>query len=69
MLSNVVYHQVDGATYARLAESYCEGNRVMKRTTNLGKVIDKENGTYQNRERGIYKFNIAIMEYSELSPK
>ena len=45
-LSNIVYHQAGGATYARLALSYYEGNRVMKRTTNLGKVIDKENGTY-----------------------
>ena len=66
---HIIYHQTSGATYARLAESYREGNRVMKRTTNLGKVIDKENGIYQNRDRGIYKFDIATMEYSELSPK
>lgn len=37
---HIIYHQVGGATYARLAESYREENRVMKRTTNLGKVID-----------------------------
>ena len=66
---HIIYHQAGGATYARLAESYREGNRVMKRTTNLGKVIDKENGIYQNRDRGIFKFDIATMEYSELSQK
>ena len=66
---HIIYHQVGCATYARLAESYREGNRVMKRTTNLGKVIDKENGIYQNRDRGIFKFDIATMEYSELSQK
>ncbi len=66
---HIIYHQAGGATYARLAESYREGNRVMKRTTNLGRVIDKENGIYQNRERGIYKFDMAAMKYSELPAK
>lgn len=66
---HIVYHTAGNSTYARLAESYREGNLVKKRTTNLGKVIDKDKGIYQNRERGIFQFDISTMQYQEVSSR
>ena len=66
---HIVYHQAGNGLYARLAESYRDGDRVLKRTTNLGRVLDKEQGIYQNRERGIYKFDISTLKYSAVNNK
>lgn len=64
---HIMYHIAGGNTYARLAESCREGGTVKKKTTNLGKVIDKDKGIYQNRQRGIYQFDISTMQYKDVA--
>ena len=50
----------NGAIYATLAESVRSGNHVRQRKIeNLGRVIDKEQGIFQNRVRGKFKYTLA----------
>lgn len=63
---HIIYHKVKEVEYARLAKSYRKDGKVKKSSTNLGRVIDKEKGIYKNRTRGIFRFDLSSMQYSEL---
>lgn len=59
----VSYNRKGGALYARLVTSRREGGRVVKETTNLGRVVDRERGVYRSRERGTFTFDAATGEF------
>jgi hypothetical protein len=49
----------NGAVYATIVESIRDGSKVeQKRLENLGRVVDKESGIFQNRKRGLFKYSI-----------
>lgn len=49
----------NGAVYATVVESIRDGGRVYQnRIENLGRVIDQENGVFQNRKRGLFRYTL-----------
>ena len=62
----IAYQKQRGILYARLMESYREDGRIRKRSgPNLGRVIDKELGIYQSRERGVFTYDAATNTYGK----
>lgn len=58
---------VKGIEYATLTSSERKGNKVIKtRQDYLGRVIDKERGIYQNRERGLYTYDLDTNTYGRV---
>jgi hypothetical protein len=48
-----------GAIYAAVVDSIRDGSRVhQKQVANLGLVIDRDNGIFKNKERGIYCYTL-----------
>jgi hypothetical protein len=60
---HILYDKKGGSEYAKLCTSVREGNKVKKGYTNLGRVIDKESGVYQNRQRGVFTYNLQDGTY------
>ena len=61
-----MYISISGNGYASAAISYRDENDKSKVRVDrlyLGKVLDREKGIYQNRERGIFTFNPETQEY------
>ena len=55
----IAYQKQRGIEYARLMESVRVDGRVKKKSgPNLGRVLDKERGIYQSKERGIFTFDL-----------
>lgn len=49
----------NGAVYASVVEGIRDGKAVRQRhIVSLGRVVDREQGIFQNRERGIYQFSL-----------
>lgn len=61
------YQKKGNYTYAKVpGESYRENGHVKKRNTiYLGRVIDKENNVFYNKERGVFTFDISTGKYGE----
>ena len=52
----IAYQKQRGIEYARLMESVRVDGCVKKKSgPNLGRVLDKERGIYQSKERGIFR--------------
>ena len=55
----IAYQKQRGIEYARLMESVRVDGCVKKKSgPNLGRVLDKERGIYQSKERGIFTFDL-----------
>jgi hypothetical protein len=62
---NITYDKKASGLYAKLCrQAKRQGGKIQKTYENLGKVIDKEKGIYQNRERGVFLYNINNDVYS-----
>ena len=61
------YQKKGNYTYAKVpGESYREGGHVRKRNAiYLGRVIDKKNNVFYNKERGIFTYDISAGTYGE----
>jgi len=59
----IAYDSKSGIEYAKLCESKREGQKVSKKYVNLGRVLDKKNNIFQNRERGVFVYNLASNLY------
>ena len=59
----IVYQEKNGIEYATLTKSIRKGATVSKEYINLGRVIDKEKGVYQNRKRGVFTYDPITDEY------
>lgn len=64
------YQKKGNYTYAKVpGESYRENGHVKKRNTiYLGRVIDKKNNVFFNKERGVFTFDIVTGTYGEADP-
>ncbi|MDR2199509.1 MAG: hypothetical protein LBR53_08670 [Deltaproteobacteria bacterium] len=54
----ITYDLKNGIEYAKLCVSKRDGINVSKEYVNLGRVLDRDQGIYQNRERGVFTYNI-----------
>ena len=62
----IAYQKQRGIEYARLMESVRVDGCVKKKSgPNLGRVLDKERGIYQSKERGIFTFDLATNTYGK----
>lgn len=59
----IAYDTKNGVEYAKLYTSKRDGQRTYKEHCNLGRVLDKERGIYQNRERGAFAYNLESNAY------
>lgn len=61
----IVYSGI-GKQYASAAVSKRDGNETSMEYIYLGKVIDREAGIYQSRERGIFTFDVETATFGEV---
>lgn len=59
------YDLKNGVKYAKLYTSKRDGQKTTKEYQNLGRVLDKESGIYQNRERGVFTYDLATNIYGK----
>ena len=59
----ISYSQKKGFLYASITTSRRDGAVVTKEYVNLGRVLDKERGIYQNRQKGVFIANDIIIFY------
>ena len=59
----IAYDVKNGVEYAKLYTSRRDGSRTYKDHCNLGRVLDKDRGIYQNRERGIFAYSLESNTY------
>jgi hypothetical protein len=60
---HIVYEMKKGHEYAKVCTSTRIGKKVTKECTTLGRVLDKESGIFQNRERGVFTFELETNTY------
>ena len=63
----IAYDVKNGVEYAKLYTSRRTGSRTFKEHSNLGRVLDKERGIYQNRERGVFAYSLEFNTYHKES--
>jgi hypothetical protein len=61
----IAYDIKNGIEYAKVCKSIRAGKNVNKDYLNLGRVLDKEQGIYRNRERGVYAYNLETNTYGK----
>ena len=59
----IAYDIKNGVEYAKLYTSRRDGSRTYKDHSNLGRVLDKGRGIYQNRERGVFAYILETNTY------
>jgi hypothetical protein len=64
---HIIYDKKSNVLYARLCTSIRHGKKIDKTSINLGKVIDKEKGIYQNRERGVFTYDLKENSFGKPS--
>jgi len=62
---HIGYDLKNGVEYAKLCVSHRDGELIYKDYQNLGRVLDKERGIYQNRERGVFTYNLETNTYGK----
>ncbi len=55
----------NGVEYAKICASKRNGKATSKDYVNLGRVLDKEKGIYQNREYGVFTYRISDNTYGK----
>jgi len=61
----ITYNIKSGIEYANLCVSIRDGKNVLKKRTNLGRVLDKESGIYRSRERGVFTYDLSTNTYGK----
>ena len=61
----IAYDIKRGIEYAKLCVSKRNGEDVLKEFTYLGRVLDKERGIYQSRERGVFAYDLSTNTYGK----
>lgn len=62
---HIGYDHKNGVDYAKLCISHRNGKKVTKEYINLGRVLDKDKGIYQNRERGVFTYDLNTNTYGK----
>jgi len=66
---HIGYDIKNGVEYAKLCVSHRDGERTFKDYQNLGRVLDKERGIFQNRERGVFTYDLETDTYGKAPPE
>ena len=61
----IAYDVKNGVEYAKICSSKRSGKTTSKEYVNLGRVLDKERGIYQNRERGVFTYCVEDNTYGK----
>jgi hypothetical protein len=61
----ITYNNKNGIEYAILCFSKRDGKDVLKERINLGRVLDKEQGIYRSRERGVFTYDLSTDIYGK----
>jgi hypothetical protein len=59
----IAFDVKNGVEYAKLYTAKRDGQRTYKDHCNLGRVLDKERGLYQSRERGVFAYSLESNTY------
>jgi hypothetical protein len=65
----IAYDTKNGTQYAKLYTTKRNGTQTTKTYQNLGKVLDKQQGIYQNKQRGIFTYNLKTNTYNNPPPQ
>ena len=65
----IAYDIKNETEYAKLCISKRDGTRTYKDYVNLGRVLDKKAGIFQNRERGIFTYDLETNTYGSAPPE
>jgi hypothetical protein len=57
-----------GVKYAKICSSRREGGKVITTQKSLGRVLDEERGIFQNRERGVFTYDVKTDTYGKADP-
>lgn len=62
----IAYSRKKGHVYARICESrWVNGSSRQITLYNLGRVLDKENGVYRSRQRGIFTYDLKTNQFGQ----
>jgi hypothetical protein len=61
----IAYDVKHGIEYAKICISKRSGKKTSKDYVNLGRVLDKEKGIYQSRERGVFTYRVSDNTYGK----
>jgi len=62
------YDIKNGVKYAKICSSRREGDRVVTTQKSLGRVLDERKGIFQNRERGVFTYDVKTDTYGKANP-
>ena len=60
---HLVIYDKNGVEYGKVCTSTRQGKEVIKHCYNLGRVLDKDAGIYQSRERGVFTYDLETNTY------
>jgi Transposase len=60
---SIGYDKKNGVLYAKICTGKRDGGSVKSTQISLGRVLDKERGIYQNRERGVFTYDDTTGKY------
>ena len=64
---HIVFEDKNGVEYGRLCNSIRMGEKVIKKCSNLGRVLDKDRLIFQSRERGVFTYDLKTNTYGKVS--
>jgi len=62
------YDIKNGVKYAKICSSRREGDKVITTQKSLGRVLDGQRGIFQNRERGVFTYDVETDTYGKPAP-
>ncbi|NBK23867.1 MAG: IS4/IS5 family transposase [Spirochaetia bacterium] len=62
------YDVKNGVKYAKICSSRREGNKVISTQKSLGRVLDEQKGIFQNKERGVFTYDVETDTYGKADP-
>ena len=65
----IAYDTKNKTQYAKICTTKRNGTQTTKTYQNLGKVLDKQQGIYQNKQRGIFTYNLKTNTYNNPPPQ
>ena len=65
----ITYATKNGTQYAKLCTSKRNGTKTTKTYQPLGKVLDKQQGIYQNNKKGIFTYDPKTNTYTNPPPQ
>ena len=61
----LVIYDKNGVEYGKVCTSTRQGKNIVKNCSNLSRVLNRNAGIYQSRERGIFTYDLATNAYGK----